>query len=181
MEVTENETGGPTIKLYPGDRLSDVKGWHRKLLTPEIVTIFEDAPRYFQNIADKAPVPEMAEWLNKLLAANDWLLELHKSNWSKGGRASFYWKAEGIVGAEMGPPMTKTYHPTVVGQLFELLGFIDWNGFGGTGGGDFHPPKPAADVRATWMEEGEDVDLECSTCWCYFNGDILIEATAAGG
>ncbi|WP_020470865.1 hypothetical protein [Zavarzinella formosa] len=172
MEVRENETGGRTVNVFPGDSLKRVPASHAALITSDIRWIFADVPGYFLRMAESAPVPAMAEWLRRMVAGGDWRLSLHRHKQSKETRAGFAWRSAVMHSAEIGPPSGKEWPPGPVGEFFTLIGYLDWNGFGQTG--TLHPPFPVLDERSDSIQDSLRMDLSRAIAWGEFNGDMLI-------
>src|SRR5687768_16906447 len=107
MRREENEAGGQSICLSPGDRLAEVPPPHRRLITPAIRAAFADPPRYFRHVADRCPFPTMAAWLRALLAEGAWELRLHQGYSDDYAAAGFDWSSAALRGAMITPPSAR--------------------------------------------------------------------------
>lgn len=136
MEILEEEFGGTMVMLEPGDRLKSVPRSHRKLITAEIEQWWADPIRAMRVVADSAIVPNMGQWFRRMADAGTWSLQLHQS-FSGSMQAGYCWSCPDIRGAEVGPPPLKpvvNHLPRELAAYYRLVGFVDWNGFGASGG-----------------------------------------------
>jgi hypothetical protein len=172
MKVSENEGGGLTIELRVGDRLADVPPTHIELLSPEVRRMFADVPGEFRRIADAAPVPAMREWLGRLIDEGDWRLQLHRAGHPDFHQAGIDWASDTVRGAEIGPAVEVVSFSGPVGELFRLIGYLDWMGFGTDG--RLHPPVPVLNVRSGWIESGPRIDMTRTVAWGSNNGKCLL-------
>jgi hypothetical protein len=62
MEIIDNERGGKTVILVPGDDPDKVEPPHRRLLTKSLRSTFADPPEFFRRVAARCPFPNMRLW-----------------------------------------------------------------------------------------------------------------------
>lgn len=140
MEVTDEEFGGTRVTLGPGDILKAVPRTHRHLLTPEIKAWWKDPVRAVRRVADEAVTPNMGRWFGRMADEENWRLELHIADVVTVTAAGFNWSCPGIRGAEVSPPTAKPLAKNLPPRLaefadyFRLVGYVDWGGFGASGG-----------------------------------------------
>ncbi|MEM7386753.1 MAG: hypothetical protein AAF514_17590, partial [Verrucomicrobiota bacterium] len=96
--------------------------------------------RYFGDLAAKAPVPAMKQWLETILGEEDWQLNIHhviypgcKPLVSAGYE---WWTEEKVVSGEISPP-----HPegppmsvAILDRFFSVIDSVRWMPFGMAGG-----------------------------------------------
>lgn len=136
MEVTDEEFGGTMVTLGPGDSLKAVPRSHRRLVTPEIEAWWVDPVRAIREVAERAVSPNMSEWFRRMAEGGSWRLQFHKASYGV-TQAGFWLSCPGIRGAEVGPPSTGLLPkklPPALSAYYRLVSFVDWMGFGATGG-----------------------------------------------
>ena len=136
MEVMDEEFGGTLVVLGAGDTLDSVPKSHRQLITPGIQLWWADPKAAIRRVADENVTPKMSRWFRKLADEGDWQLELHSADHGE-TRAGFWWECPGVRGAEIGPPSGKALpeeFPVGLRDYYQFVGFVDWMGFGASGG-----------------------------------------------
>lgn len=178
MEVYDNDGGGKTFVLDAGDDLRAVPRSHRKLVTDDIRKVLEDPPAYFTRMAKRTPFPKMAAWLHRILETGGWQLKLARGSMADHYQAGFSLKAPEVRGATVGmpdrkPPAWVDALPDDLVALYEMVGFVDWMGFG-TAGSVF----PLTSMTTLTIYEGDfrgdPIDPARTVIWGTDNGDNLI-------
>jgi hypothetical protein len=137
MKSRLNCGGGDTIVLSRRDSLDDVPESHRDLISPAIREAFGDPIAYFESITTRCPFSGLTRYLNSHISSSKWVLRLHTNGYGSKGLASFAFKAEGIVRAEISPPelsSTCKNYPTEIALFYSLLDWMHWSVYGGAGG-----------------------------------------------
>jgi hypothetical protein len=136
MEAEANEGGGTTITLVSGDRLDKVPKTHQELLTPAIREVFSDPIGHFRRVADKCPFPQMAAWLNALLADGEWYLALHRGDPKEWESVGFGWFSDAVRSAEITPSIGEDTAglPAMLRRYYSLVDRVQWMPFGCAGG-----------------------------------------------
>jgi hypothetical protein len=176
MERDENDAGGTSILLDPGDDLKKVPRSHQYLLTDSLRTAFADPPGHFAGIAKRCPFPNMKRWLNALLAENRWQLQLHQGDPKEWNMAGFEWESEKVHGAIIGLPTGEKLAklcPTLR-QYYKLVGTVHWESFEMDGGLDegTGDETPMSAFQFDW--KGDKIDLASSFLWGNGLSDMLI-------
>jgi len=183
MEITENEGGGKTVRLFAGDRLVKVPKSHTELITPQIRQAFADPTAYFRSICERCSFQKMAKWLKTLIASNAWSLELHRGDPPANKMAGFLWDSQEVTPALVGPPtqFDTNKYPSDLQIYFSLVNQVHWNDFGNAGGLDgvgSHPPLS----QFVFDYSGHDIDVKTASVWGWsFCGDMLIYTSDGRG
>ncbi len=178
MEIIENEGRGTSVILVSGDDLGDVPDSHLHLLTPQLRDAFSDPVERFREIAKRSPFPEMSRWLNSLLEAPQWQLQLHQGDPLEYVAAGYFWASETVRSATIDLPSdAATSYPTALAEYFSLVGSVDWMGFGcagGLSGATGHAPLRDFDFDY----HGADISIDDVSVWgCSPSGDMNIWST----
>ncbi len=176
MEIDDNDGGGQTVTLGPGDRLERVPRSHRHLITPAIRQAFPNPVEHFGQIAGRCPFPQMARWLKTLLAGHDWQLQLHQGDPKEWTSAGFFWGSEQVRSALISLPGEDGFSesPAALRQYYSLVDAVSWMPFGyagGLAGARDHSPL----TEFAFDYHGAQVDPSAAFMWggslC---GDMLI-------
>jgi hypothetical protein len=138
MDIVDNDGDGKSVILVTGDRLDMVPKSHRNLLTPAIRKAFSNPTQYFGRIASRCPFSQMARWLKRLLADDDWELQLHRGIPKKWTMTGFLWCSERVRSAIIGTPSETDlgHYPKVLQRYYALVNQVQWMPFGCSGGLD---------------------------------------------
>lgn len=138
MEIEENEGGGTSVLLFPGDRLDKVPSSHQKLITSRVRQVFADPVGHFNRLADECPFSQMATWLRALLAEKSWYLALHRGALEEMKSVGFGWSSEKVRGAEISPSIEAATadRPEALRRYYALVDRVQWMPFCCSGGLD---------------------------------------------
>ena len=184
MEIGEEEFGGTIVILQKGDSLRSVPRSHKRLVTRGIEAWWSDPTAAFAKVSSRAVTPKMSEWFRRMADSGEWRLQLHKA--SPDSTAAGYWlSSPGIRGAEVEPPHEKRAVKDAPPQLlkyYKLVGYVDWMGFGASGGIDGPQPHLSLSVY-DFDYKGAKVDLARTYIFGHGPaGDMLIyTADGRGG
>lgn len=176
MEIEEDLMGmGVTVTLFEGDNLADIPASHAHLLSVPLREAFAEPVARFRAIADECPFPEMARWLNILLEAPRWSLELNLSDDDEYSTAGFNWESDTVRSAVIGLPTSLPEHlPATLTRYYSLVDRVDWMGFSCAGnlwGANQH--VPLTEIR----EADEGAELQPEQCFIWGDspcGDLII-------
>lgn len=136
MELTE-EDGWQLLSIQPDEDLEQVPSSFSKLLTPEVRSVFADAPGYFRQVATRASHPALAKWLQALVDGGVWQLELFVWEVAGVAEASFAWANEssGAYPASIQLPdkTDLSKFPPSIQQYYSLVGEVQWSPPGNAG------------------------------------------------
>lgn len=180
MRTEENEAGGKTIVVYPGDDLEKIPRSHRDLLTAPLREVFETGPRdYFQRVADRCPFASMQAWLRALTDEDVWDLAFHRAGpeipveWTEAG---FRWWTDAVTSAEITParqPLREDLPPALL-RYYALVDRVSWMPFGCAGGLEGAGPHEAV-ANFGYACRGADLDPSRSFVFgTNSGGDMLI-------
>lgn len=135
MEITKGEEV-TTVTLREGDDLGAVPRSHRKLLTPELRTWWNDPRGAMGRVAEAGLGPNTEQWFRTMAERGEWVLNLHKTTYDLNS-AGFQVSASEVRGAEVGPPSGEPLAESLPAELaafYRLVGYLRWADFGTAGG-----------------------------------------------
>lgn len=138
MNQLDNQGGGTTIFLEPGDSLDSVPESHRDIITNEIRDAFTDPHQYFLSIANRATIQRFRDYVTKVATDGQWRLVLADTYMMQRETVgAFLWTAEGVRGTMIAPgPATfdsRDCHPDFV-PLYSLVQLVHWEQVAFSGG-----------------------------------------------
>lgn len=180
MNQLDNQGGGTTLFLEPGDSLDSVPESHRDIITNEIRDAFTDPHQYFLSIASRATIQRFRDYVTKLATHGQWHLVLADTYMMERKTVgAFLWTAEGVRRAMIAPgPATfdpRNCHPDFA-SLYSLVRLVHWEKVAFSGG--LLPPSRHRLLQAGDYPESKIFPTESTTVFGNTScGDLLVHDT----
>jgi hypothetical protein len=98
---------------------------------------FTDPQAWFQQVADRSQIPELAQWLTALIAGGQWRLLLHEGfMYERSTLAAFYWQSANVQSAMISLPQDSLSPrmPEGFRHYYSLVDVVHWDSYGCAGG-----------------------------------------------
>jgi hypothetical protein len=183
MRAEQNDAGGWSVLVFPGDDLNEVPASHRELLTPQLRDAFVDPRGYFMEISNRCPFFAMGRWLKALCADNDWHMALHRGIPDRWTGSGFQWYSNGVYHQEISPAgvAIRKDLPATLRLYYSLVDQVRWTSFGYAGGLDGcgeHTPL----TNFGYAYRGAEIDAaQTFVMGASYCGDMLIYTSDGRG